>query len=92
MKITGKLQANTRIHSFTVRGTTPKILAKIGTYKMTQWESIEPMMARMSHGFTQGGICNKLPSSETALRAFSISIVTSTDKLRVMALALPMVK
>lgn len=46
-------------------------------------------MATSSHGLHHGGICSRLPSSESALSALSISIVTSTESESVDAVVLP---
>jgi len=62
IKITGKLQRNIKSHSSRLRGTTPKIYAKKGIYKMQQCWTMLPVMARISHGLTYGGIYSMLPS------------------------------
>lgn len=46
-------------------------------------------MAKRSHGLTQGGIVNKLPSSERALSELNISMATKTERERVEALIFP---
>ena len=46
IKITGKLKAMTSIQSCIVKGTTPKMVAMAGMYKMTKWL---PGMPRKSH-------------------------------------------
>lgn len=48
-------------------------------------------VATVSHGFDQGGSCSRLLSSLRALYALNISIATSTDRLRVLALVRPVV-
>ncbi len=50
------------------------------------------MMARINHGFNHNGITNKELSSEIAFIALSISITTSTVKLRVQAFFFAKVK
>lgn len=37
IRITGKEKASTRIQSWSVKGTTPKIVARAGMYKMKKW-------------------------------------------------------
>lgn len=49
-------------------------------------------IARSSHGLTQGGMVTKLAFSERAFKELNISMATSTDKERVVALTLPVVK
>lgn len=46
-------------------------------------------MAKSSHGFTHGGIDNKLESSERAFRELNISMATKTERERVVALTFP---
>lgn len=53
---------------------------------------MEAKMARRSQGLTQGGIMSRELSSERAFIALSISITTRTERLRVLALTLPLVK
>lgn len=59
---------------------------------MIAWSAIELRIAAMSHRLTKGDIVKRELSSEMALRALSISMTTSTDRLRVEALTLPSVK
>uniref|UniRef100_A0A251M3X1 Uncharacterized protein n=1 Tax=Manihot esculenta TaxID=3983 RepID=A0A251M3X1_MANES len=56
---------------------------------MRQWSPNETDMATRSQGFLQGGIVNKLLSSESAFRELNISIATSTESERVIAFTLP---
>lgn len=87
--ITGNATARTKSHSFKDSGTMPKILARNGTYRIKKCKPNETDMARRSQGLTQGGIVNKLPSSERALRELNISMATKTESERVDALILP---
>ena len=50
------------------------------------------MQAKMSRGFENRPTLKILESSERALRAFNISIITKTDNDNVDALAFPCVK
>lgn len=56
---------------------------------MTKCRPNEMNIASSSHGFAQGGMCNSDPSSDRALRAFNISMVTKTDSDRVEAFFFP---
>lgn len=56
------------------------------------WLPIEPIIAKINQGLIQGGITNNELSSDRAFKAFSISITTRTDKLRVLAFTFPLVK
>lgn len=53
------------------------------------WRPMDQLMAKRSHGLTNGLIVSKELSSEMALRALSISITTKTDSDRVDALIFP---
>ena len=59
---------------------------------MKRWLPIDATIARSNQGFTHGGITKRELSSERAFKALSISITTSTERLRVLALTLPFVK
>jgi len=89
---TGAENANTNPHSEALSGRIPKILLNNGMYKITQWSDKLRIIAPISHMFLHGGIWMRDPSSESALSALSISIVTNTDRDSVLALTLPSVK
>merc|ERR1719263_1876127 len=59
---------------------------------MTKWRPKETNIASRSHGLAHGGIWRREPSSERALRALSISMTTRTEREKVEAVALPLVK
>jgi hypothetical protein len=50
---------------------------------------METQMATSRYGFVQGGMTSSEQSSDSAFRAFSISMTTITLRDRVMALVLP---
>ncbi|KAJ4833991.1 hypothetical protein Tsubulata_016522 [Turnera subulata] len=89
IRITGNATANTKSHSFRLRGTIPNICARNGTYRIKKCKPNETDMARRSHGLTHGGITARLMSSERALRELNISIATKTERERVEALIFP---
>jgi len=92
MRFTGTENRMTRHHSWQFKGEIPKIELKTGTYRIIIWLATDPKMARMSQGLIQGGIVINELSSDKALRALNISIMTSTDKLSVDAFTFPFVK
>ena len=73
-------------------GQTAKIFAKTGTYKIMKCTSTEPMHAKINQGLVHGGIWTSDPSSETALKASAIPMITKTVKDSVEAFHLPAVK
>jgi hypothetical protein len=93
--IIGKENANTSDQSLKVKGAILNILLNIGEYKIIECNPRElnkkkyDKQARISRGLLNRPTLRILESSERALSALSISIITSTDKLRVEALALP---
>ena len=89
---TGKAHRTTNIHSLKLNGTMDKIVAKLGTYKITKCNPKETNIAMSKYGLIHGGEVNKLESSDKAFKALNISMVTRTDKDNVDALALPSLK
>lgn len=92
MMHTGNAHNTTNIHSLKLKGTMEKIVAKLGTYKITKCNPKETNMAMSKYGLIQGGDLNKLESSDKAFKALNISMVTRTDNDNVDALALPSLK
>jgi hypothetical protein len=90
--MTGIENASTNIHSVKFKGVIPKIVFINGTYKINMCDKTEPKMATINHRLIQGGMTNKELSSLRALRALSISIMTSTERLSVLAFIFPFVK
>ena len=78
-----------RIALISTGGTIEKTLARKGTYRMTKWRPKETAIATRSHGLTHGGIVTSEPSSEIALSALNISMVTRTERDIVLAVSLP---
>jgi hypothetical protein len=90
--MTGEEKAITSIHSCRLRGATPNIAFRKGTYNITIWRNVEKRTAAIRYGLVKGVTMSSELSSDSALRALSISIITSTDRDRVHALTLPLVK
>lgn len=66
-----------------------KTMGMGSTYRMTKWRDMESAMAPMSRGFCVGGMTKRDWFSETEFKAFSISIVTKTDRAMVMGWGSP---
>mmetsp|Transcript_4463 Transcript_4463/g.9986 ORF Transcript_4463/g.9986 Transcript_4463/m.9986 type:complete len:203 (-) Transcript_4463:1200-1808(-) len=89
---TGVENSSTRSHSFTLSGVMLNTSAKNGTYKIMKCKPKLTNIATIRYGFTQGGICSRLPSSLSAFSALNISIATRTLSDSVLAFAFPTVK
>ena len=59
---------------------------------MNIWDPMDATMATINQGLIHGGITKSELSSDKAFNALSISITTNTERLRVLALTLPLVK
>ncbi|KAI3694001.1 hypothetical protein L1987_76959 [Smallanthus sonchifolius] len=59
---------------------------------LAKWSPKETIIATRRYGFLQGGIVNKLLSSERAFRELNISIGTNTESDKAIALTFPVVK
>ena len=55
MMHTGNAHSTTNIHSLKLNGTMEKIVAKLGTYKITKCKPKETNMATSKYGLIQGG-------------------------------------
>jgi len=85
----GLEKASTRIQSFKVKGVILKILLKNGKYRIIECNATDEMQASINRGFENKPTLNILESSERAFKAFNISIMTKTERLKVEALAFP---
>lgn len=59
---------------------------------MMQWSITDPKIAKIRNGLANIPTVNKDPSSDKALRALNISIITKTVNERVEAFLFPYVK
>ena len=90
--ITGNEKPTTNPQSLNVKGTVPKILAKNGTYKITECKRMDRAAAINNQGFPRRPIVSREESSLKAFMALNISITTITDKDMVDAFFFPKVK
>lgn len=87
--MTGIEKAMTRIQSFIFRGAVENSLLKNGIYRMVQCNMTVDIMAKSNHGLAKNPEVYNDIFSEIAFIEFNISIMTSTVRLKVEALALP---
>lgn len=76
---TGDAKRTTSIHSLKERGTIKNIFARGAMYIIRKWSPNDTAMATRRYGLTNGVIVKRERSSEIALRALNISMVTSTE-------------
>mmetsp|Transcript_4653 Transcript_4653/g.9296 ORF Transcript_4653/g.9296 Transcript_4653/m.9296 type:complete len:105 (-) Transcript_4653:1038-1352(-) len=89
---TGKENNNTRSHSLIDSGTMEKVVAKVGTYRITKWRPNDTAIAMRSHGLDHTGTFKIELSSDNAFAALNISIATRTDRDNVDAFIFPLEK
>ena len=89
MRITGRENKSTSIHSFQERGVIEKTSFMLGMYKIKQCKAKLKVAAKIKYGLTQGGTDRMDISSLRALKALNISMATNTVKERVLAFAFP---
>lgn len=90
--ITGNEKTTTNPQSLNVKGTVPNILAKNGTYRITECKRMDKAAAINSQGFPKRPTVRREESSLKAFMALNISITTITDKDMVDAFFFPRVK